>query len=66
VEVEFATVVFGRCVPDAEGVVFAAGDEVVGAGVEGEGSDGLGVALEVAEIGVVVGRKIANSICDEN
>lgn len=65
-EVEFAAVIFGGGVPDAEGVVFAAGEEVVGTGVESEGGHGLGVAFEVAEVGVVVGGEVADCVCDEN
>lgn len=64
-KVEFATVIFGRGVPDPEGVIFAAGEEVVCAWVEGKRGYCFRMALKVAKIGVIMGREVSDCICDE-
>lgn len=64
-EVEFAAVVLSRSVPNAEGVIFTAGYEVVCSRMEGKRGYCLCVTLEVAEVRVVMGRQISDCICDE-
>lgn len=54
--------VLGCRVPNAERVIFAAGEKVVLARVQRETRDGVVVAFEVAEVGVVVGREVADGI----
>lgn len=62
-EIELADVVGGVEVPEADGVVGAAGEEGVFAGVHGDGCYGGGVAAEVADVGVVVGGEEAECVC---
>ena len=52
----------GLQVPEADGVVEGAGEEGVGARVQGDGGDGGGVAAEVAQEGVVVGGEVADAV----
>jgi len=54
-KIKFATRVLGSCIPDAEGVVFTAGKEVVLAWMEGETRDILFMALKIPQVRVVMG-----------
>ena len=51
-------------VPEPDGVVEGAGEEVVGGGADGEGGDVPGVAFEVAEELVVVGGEVADFVVE--
>lgn len=62
-EVELGGPELGVDVPKADSVVAAARDEVIGTGVHGKAGHGALVAFEVADEGVVMGRKVADGIC---
>lgn len=64
-EEQLALPVLGLRVPEADGVVLGAGDEVVAAGMDGEAGDCGVVAFKVADEGVVVGGQVADGVCRE-
>ena len=54
----------GGEVPEPHGVVARAGEEGVGGGAERDRGYGVGVAAEVADIGIVVRGEEANCVCE--
>ena len=54
----------GGEVPEPHGVVARAGEKGVGGGAERDRGYGVGVAAEVADIGIVVRGEEANCVCE--